>query len=132
MERLDKYDNMEKDMKKYLEKNGWHFSKRMYEFAVGNMRNKDDKPINILSKEEIDSKFRQHNIAITYKGYDAPYVYCMAMADFYGSSLPNEMFVLRYVKDYIEDPDGYDEIAFTRYYADTIGSGTPIEWEDVL
>jgi hypothetical protein len=40
--------------------------------------------------------------------------------------------VLRYVKDYIEDPDGYESIAFTRYYADTIGSGTPIEWSDVI
>lgn len=132
MERLDKYDEVEDDMKKYLMKNGWHFSKKMYEFAVGNMRDKNGKAMNIPSKEEVDAKFRQHNVAITYKGYDGPYVYCMAMADFFGSSLPNEMFVLRYVKDYIEDPDGYESIAFTRYYADTIGSGTPIEWSDVI
>ena len=132
MERLDKYDNMEKDMKKYLEKNGWHFSKRMYEFAVGNMTDRNGNKLSPLSKEDIDEKFRRYNIPITYKGYDAPYVFCMAMADFLGSSLVNEMAVVKYVKDYIEDPDGYDEIAFTRYYADTIGSGTPIEWEDVL
>lgn len=37
-----------------------------------------------------------------------------------------------YVKDTLEDPDGYDEVAFTRFYADCIGKGEMPEWEDVL
>ena len=31
-----------------------------------------------------------------------------------------------YIKDYVDDKDGYDGLPFTRFYADCIGSGTPI------
>ena len=37
-----------------------------------------------------------------------------------------------FVKDYIDDPDGYEGLPFTRFYADCIGSGTPIMWSDML
>jgi len=56
----------------------------------------------------------------------------MCKADFLGSSIPNEMLLIRYVKDVIEDPDGYDGMPFTRFYADCIGSGASIPWEDLL
>ena len=36
------------------------------------------------------------------------------------------------VKDVVEDPDGYDGLPFTRFYADCIGSGTSIPWDDLL
>lgn len=132
MERLDKYDKFERPMREYLEKYGWHFSKKMYEFAVSNMVDRNGEKMVIRPKEEIDDKFRRYGISLTYKGYDAPFVYCMAVSDFFGSSLMNEEQVLKYVRDYLGDIDGYDGIAFTRFYADTIGSGTPIIWEDVL
>jgi hypothetical protein len=32
----------------------------------------------------------------------------------------------------VDDPDGYPELPFTRFYADCIGTGTPIDWEDVI
>lgn len=38
----------------------------------------------------------------------------MAKADFMGSSLVNEQQVAKYIKDYLDDVDGYDEIAMTR------------------
>jgi hypothetical protein len=38
----------------------------------------------------------------------------------------------KYVKDVVEDPDGYDGLPFTRFYADCIGSGTSIPWDDLL
>lgn len=57
------------------------------------------------------------------KGYDCAYVANMAYADFYPQVLPNEQAILKFVKAYIDDPDGYDGIPLTRYYADCIGQG---------
>jgi hypothetical protein len=36
------------------------------------------------------------------------------------------------IKDYCDDYDGYSELPMTRFYADTIGKGIPIIWEDML
>lgn len=59
-------------------------------------------------------------------GYDVMFVYHMAKSDFLGTSLIDERALLQYVKDYVDDPDGYDGLPMTRFYADCIGSGTPI------
>ena len=56
----------------------------------------------------------------------------MAKADFHGSSIKEESSLVKYVKDYLDDPDGYDGIAMTRFYADCIGKGEIIPWEDLL
>ena len=50
----------------------------------------------------------------------------MAKADFFGTSIISERHLLQYVKDYLDDVDGYDGLPMTRFYADCIGSGTPI------
>ena len=36
-----------------------------------------------------------------------------------------------FVRDYIDDSDGYDGLPFTRFLADCIGSGKPVIWEDI-
>jgi hypothetical protein len=56
----------------------------------------------------------------------------MCRADYMGSSIEDEIHMARFIKDYIEDPDAYDGMPFTRFYADCIGSGTPIPWSDLL
>ena len=33
---------------------------------------------------------------------------------------------------WIDDKDGYDGIVFNRWYADTVTSGIPIEWDEML
>lgn len=59
-------------------------------------------------------------------------VYHMAKSDFFESSIISEQYLLQFVKDYLDDIDGYDGKALTRFYADCIGSGTPIMWEDMI
>ena len=56
----------------------------------------------------------------------------MCKADYLGSSVPDEQHLALFVKDYVDDPDGYPELPFTRFYGDCIGTGTPIPWEDVI
>lgn len=90
-------------------------------------------PIQVTPKENIQQLFKAHNITVdNCVGYDVMFVYHMAKSDFLGSSLADEKSLVKYVKDYIDDPDGYDGLPMTRFYADCIGSGTPIMWEDML
>ena len=48
----------------------------------------------------------------------------------YMSKQPGRAF--RVNVDYLDDPDGYRGLPFTRFYADCIGSGTPVMWEEML
>lgn len=64
--------------------------------------------------------------------YDYVYVYNMGNNDFLGSSIPDEKHLALYVKDVIDDEDGYDGIVFNRWYADMVVLGIPVEWEEML
>ena len=132
MERLDNYTELPSGMKEYLSNYGWHFSKKMYEWACENMKDRNNNKMKSFVKEDVDTALRTNGVTMSYKGYDGPYVYCMAKADFMGGSMNNEMQICKYVKDYLEDIDGYDTVAFTRFYADTIAKGTPILWEEMI
>lgn len=51
---------------------------------------------------------------------------------FLKTSIPDDNHLALFVKDYIDDPDGYDDMPFTRFYADCIRKGEPIMWTDML
>lgn len=122
-------------MEEYLSRYGWHFSKKMCEWAVGKMTKRGTKTehLKMHSKEDVENVLKSYGIDVSkYIGYDAVYVFHMAKADYLGSSINDDRVLSLFVKDYLEDPDGYDEIAFTRFYADCIGKGEMPEWEDVL
>ena len=135
--RLDVRDKFPSGMEDYLAQNGWHFNKKLCEWAVGKMRkknqlNKIDK-IAPYTKDNLDTMLKSNNITIENNiGYDALFVLNMAKADYHGSSITEEPRLIRFVKDYLDDVDGYDGIAMTRFYADCIGRGEAIPWEDVL
>jgi hypothetical protein len=59
-------------------------------------------------------------------GYDHVYIANMCRADFYGSSVIDDRHLAMFVKDYVDDADAYNGMPFTRFYADCVGSGTPI------
>lgn len=133
MSRMDVYEAMPKAMRAYLSNYGWHFSKKMCEFAAEHMKDKSGEKITPYDKEKIDSLLKQYGIELkNNKGYDAVYVCNMAMADYYGSSIPNQQYLAMFVKDYIDDKDAPEGKAFGRFYADTIGLDIPIMWEDMM
>ena len=123
-------------MREYLATYGWHFSKKMCEWAVGNMKvEKNGKPekLEAMRRDDVEEMLKKLGIKLEKdKGYDAVYAANMAKADYFKSSIPDEAHLAMFVKDYIDDPDGYEGLPFTRFYADCIGSGTPIMWEDML
>lgn len=123
-------------MEEYLEMYGWHFSKKMAEWASSRMYKGDENNkqyIEPFTRETFDNTVRRYGYSIKdAKGYDDVYLANMCKADFLGDSVKDEASLVRYVKSVIEDPDGYEGLPFTRFFADCIGSGTPINWEDMI
>ena len=116
-------------MKRYLRYFGQHFNKKLCEFAVSKMKH-GKTPI---PKEKVDEILDKYNVSLDNNElYDYVYVYNMGNNDFLGSSILDEKHLALYVKDVIDDKDGYDGIVFNRWYADTVTSGTPIEWDEML
>ena len=137
MARLDSRDKYPSGMEDYLAFNGWHFNKKMCDWAVSKMYKinvaKRKEFITPYTKETVENLLKANNVKLDSDlGYDAVYVANMAKADFYGSSISDDAHLAKFIKDYLDDPDGYDGIVFTRFYADCIGSGTPIMWENML
>lgn len=134
--RLDLRSAFPEDMEKYLEFYGWHFSKKMCQWAVSNMYKMVDgkkEYITPYTKEDLDNFLEKQKIHLENKhGYDYVYVANMAKADFLGSSISDDVHLAKFIKDYVDDGDAYEGMPFTRFYADCIGSGTPIIWSEML
>ena len=82
---------------------------------------------NLKGDVSFDSLLKRTNVTLNNKfGYDYVFAANMCKADYLGSSIPDEQHVALFIKDYVDDKDGYPELPFTRFYADCIGSGTPI------
>ena len=134
---FDFWEDMPRDMKKYLKNYGYHFNHKLYKFAVENMykvgRNGGKEKIEPIEKDKIDELAKKHNVTIENNVmYDAAYVYSMVQADFWGKSIPNEQYAIMYVKDVLGDEDKPDGYVFNRWYADMCFMGIPIDWEEYV
>lgn len=148
---LDIYDDMPSGMKSYISNYGFHFNRKMCEFAVSLMQKSTDQeeqtrasikfsPADVnkaksklTPKETIDSLLEQYGINVKNKVmYDHVFVYNMGKYDFLGRSIPDEQHLCMFVKDYLDDVDAPDDVAFRRWIATMVGAGEPIEWEDFL
>lgn len=135
--RLDARDVFPSGMEEYLATYGWHFSKKMCDWVASNMFKRDvnGRKITpqIMTKEEVDNLLQQQGVVLKNKyGYDYVFAANMCKSDYYGSSIADDRHLALFVKDYVDDPDGYPELPFTRFYSDCIGKGVPIIWEDVM
>lgn len=132
--RLDSRSAFPEDMENYLEFNGWHFNKKMCQWAVSKMYKMVNGKKEYIQPYTIESlEALKERVKIDFDvDYDSVYIANMCKADFLGSSIQNETQLALYVKDVMGDPDGYDGMPFTRFYADCIGSGTSIPWSDLL
>ena len=125
---LDTYDDMPKYMKQYLRNYGWHFNKALCNYAVSLME-KGGQKLEPVSKEYVDKTLEQYNIQLEKNvGCDYVFVANMCKADYLGSSVPDGLHLCLYVKDVIDDVDGYDGIAFNRWYADMCRKGIQVDW----
>ena len=126
---LNLYDDRPSSMRRYLRYYGQHFNKKLCDFAVSKMKH-GKSPI---SKDKVEEILKKYNIQLSNNElYDHVYVFNMGNNDFFGSSIIDERHLAMYVKDVIDDADGYDGIVFNRWYADMVSTGVPIEWEEML
>lgn len=131
--RFDLYEIRPSGLDAYLSLYGWHFSKKMYEWAVSKMKDRDGRPLKPMTKEDADAYLRRAGVKLDNDlGYDSVYVMSMAQADLWQSSITSESSLAKYVKDYLDDKDGYEGIALTRFYADCVAKGMPVIWEDMI
>ena len=136
--RLDANYKFPSGMQEYLDTYGWHFSKKMCEWAVSKMKRKNpqtdkEEPLDYMDKDETEEFLKKYNVVLpNVKGYDAVYLLAMVRSDFFKSAIVDEQHLALYVKDFFSDTDGYPTMAFTRFYADCIGSGTSIQFDDML
>lgn len=125
-ESLDQYIERPKAMSSYLLNYGWHFNKRMLNFALDHL----PKEISPVDKDKVDSLLRANNIALpTDSLYDYIYVanYCLSV--YYKSSIVDEKQLALFIKDTMEAEDG---VIFTKWYSTMCRLGIPIEWEDMI
>ena len=117
----------------YMATYGGHFSKKMCMWAVGMMKDDNGEKIQPWTKEQVEAMLTRYGVTLENdKGYDKVYVANMCKADYLGKSVPSESEAAQYVKDSLDDPDGYDELTFNRFMMDCMGKNIPIMWEDML
>lgn len=128
----DKYYFNSLPFEEYLEEHGPHFSKKLCEHAVHCMENADGTK-HKYSKEDVKVLLQRNGVTVKNASeYDCVYVANMAYADFFPEPLNSERAIAMYVKSYLDDPDGYEGIAFSRYLADLKRKGKYVDWEDMI
>lgn len=131
------YDVRPKYMDLYLSYHGPHFNENLLDFAVSLMQVKGEskkKKLVPYSIEEVDELLKKHEIKLSNRHclYDYVYVANMCKADFLNESVPDEKHLAMYIKNVIDDVDGYDGIVFNRWYADVCKKGIPINWKKMI
>ena len=125
------------DMKTYLSYYGMNFSKKLYEFAVSNMRREsaDGKmeKVKPMSADELKSLLSKHKIEVENNDlYNALYLAAMVKADYWGSSIEDEEHLAKYIEDTLCDVDAAEGQVLARYLADCSVGGCIIYWESMI
>jgi hypothetical protein len=126
------------DLEQYLSFYGYHFNKKLYEYAVSEMKKVDrmtgkEEKVNPVLIDELEKALSRYKVDIPSEClYDAAYLASMVDADFFGSSIDDDKHMMLYIKDVLCDPDGYDGIVFCRYLADCSAKGCVIFWDRML
>lgn len=135
---LDIYDAIPAAQKAYIRANGWHFTRKACEYAMKHMykrnsgSNKPERidPVTMDQYKEIMTKYgiKVDNDIMC----DGLYVINMGKAKYHKSSIPDEQHLAMFVKDTLDDVDGADGNVMRCWYAKMVGSGIPVDWEEIL
>jgi hypothetical protein len=125
------------DMRTYLSYYGMNFSKKLYEFAVDNMRREsaDGKleRVKPMMVDELKSLLSKYKVDIENNDlYNAMYLAAMVKADYWGSSIEDDEHLAKYIEDTLCDVDAAEGQVFARYLADCSVKGCIIHWNEML
>lgn len=136
-EYYDTLDLTPEAYREYIRRHGPHFTRQLCDFAVGMMKRDDGSghqvSIKPMGREEVDTLLSDYGIRLEHQaGYDHVFAANMCKADYLGDSVPGIEHMARYVRDVIDDPDGYDGIVFCRWFADMCRKRVEVPWERFL
>ena len=130
---MTKYDFIAPAMRAYLATYGAHFCKQLCEDAVSMMRDRNNGKLKPIDKETLKTMLADNGVELEHDTlYDAVFVHAMLTADYWESGIEDDAHLARAIKDYLDDADGYEGIAFHRWYCDCCHKGIVIDWEDYL
>lgn len=132
---FDLYDNIPEDMRVYLQNYGFNFSEKMAEFAISKMKDKDGNQYIPIPKEKVKELLNRYGVTLELdNGSNSWYVCNMLKSDNWGSSISDEQHLALSVKDYIDDKDAGvgSEKPFRYFFALCMGSGTALNWKELL
>lgn len=133
MDRFDIYAIRPAGLDAYLSYYGYHFSPAMARWAVERMVPRMGGRMKLMEMEAVEKLLTDREVDYrAAKGHDLVYLANMVVADRWGSSVKNEDQLALAIKDELDDPDGYDGMAFSRFLADCNAKGIPIVWEDMI
>lgn len=120
-------------IEEYIEAYGYHFNKKLCDWAVSMMRDRNDAKMTPKTKEEVESFLQSNGVSVkNKKGWDLPYVHAMLFTDCWGSSYTTDKQLALGIKDFLDDRDGTESKAFDHFVVDCKAKREPIFWEDFM
>ena len=117
----------------YIDMYGFHFNKKLYEWAVSLMKDRNGNTVTPKSKEDVETFLRNNGVTLkNNKGYDAPYVHAMLMSDNWGSSYVTDKQLALGIKDFLDDSDENPNKAFDHFVVDCRAADEPIFWDEMM
>lgn len=122
----------------YVIGNGYHFDKKLYEYAASLMRkiNKQtqkEEKVPVYTKDEVDAILKKYGVEVENKGnYDYVYAAQMCRADYLGGSVTDEHRLAMYVRETCDDVDAPDGLIFRTWVMKMSTMGEPIDWYQFL
>ena len=135
---LSSFNYIPQEMRAYLRNYGYSFSKRACEYAVSQMKRKNNatgklENIEPYSKDKAEELLSKNGITLENNvGYNFVYVMNMILADRWKSSVEDELHLCKAVKDEIDDVDGVPESVFRCWMTKQEDKGIPIPWEEMI
>ena len=129
---------MPREMRSCLRNYGYNFNKKACEFAVKRMKRLNPatgkkEPIDPMDKEAVEELLKKQGIKIEHnEGHNFVYAANMIKADFWKSSVDDEIHLARMIKDILDDPDNPGGNLFRKWLADADATGFVIDWEEIL
>lgn len=117
------------DAKEYFREYGCKFSKKLSEYAVSKMKNKNGQngTTKHISYESVMQELNKNGVHVDDEDkWNAYYLFNMYYSDFYPNTLKDEKQISSAVKDKLDDPDGYEGDVFVEWYAKIIYRHIPI------
>lgn len=129
---MEGYEKIPYALQDYIAWYGKHFNKKLFEHAVNNLKSRSGKHT-LVPKASVDEIMKKNLVNVERgKGYDTAFVFNMLKSDYYGTAIVDDRHLCLAVKDYIDDVDAPDGVAFVRWLATVKAKEETPDFEEFL